>query len=163
MNEKKMKFIDKIKSNKKIQYIVIAVLSILVIFIVFFNGKSKTTEEVSAEVNYVSNLETKLEKTLSQVDGAGKVSVVINVESGMETVLATKTVTTENSSGKHTETTPILVNGKTVVIKELNPEITGVLIVCEGAKSIAVLNKLQQATMSLLDININKIEILSMK
>jgi stage III sporulation protein AG len=42
------------------------------------------------------------------------------------------------------------------------PKIKGVLIIAEGANSIASINKLQQATISLLDININQIEILSM-
>ena len=47
--------------------------------------------------------------------------------------------------------------------KENYPEITGVLIVAKGANSISVLTKIQNATTSLLDININKIEILTMK
>ena len=165
MGEKtKFNLIEKIKSNKKIQYFLIVILSLLMVFFVlgkgiFKNNQSKTIESMS----YVESLESRLEETLSKVKGVGRVSVVINVESGQETVLAMKTTTTENSTGKHIETTPILVGGKTVVIKELNPKITGVLIVFEGAESIAVMNKIQQATQSLLDINVNKIEILSMK
>ena len=50
-----------------------------------------------------------------------------------------------------------------MVLKELYPEIIGVLIVAEGANNIMVLNKLQQATVSLLDIEPKQIEILSMK
>ena len=42
------------------------------------------------------------------------------------------------------------------------PKITGVLIVAEGANNLSVMNRLQQATMSLLDIDINQIQILSM-
>jgi stage III sporulation protein AG len=49
------------------------------------------------------------------------------------------------------------------VIKEKFPEITGVLIVAEGGQSISVLKRIQQATVSLLDINLNQIEILTMK
>jgi len=104
-----------------------------------------------------------LSKTLSSVSGAGKVSVVITVESGMQTVLASKTVTTSDENGTKIEESPIIVNGKTVVIKELYPKITGVLIVAQGANNISVLSKLQQATVSLLDIELNQIEILTMK
>lgn len=160
----KFNFFNKIKSNKKIQYLLVILLSILLIIVVFsgvLTNKS-TTEKV--DETYAESLERRLEDVLSKVDGAGKVAVVINVESGMETVLAMKTTITESANGTQiTETTPILVNGKTIVIKEMNPEITGVLIVCEGAKSISVMNKIQQATVSLLNINVNKIEILSMK
>jgi len=56
----------------------------------------------------------------------------------------------------------ITVNGKTVVVKEVFPEISGVIIVAEGANKILVKNKILQATSSLLDVNVNKIEILTM-
>ena len=80
----------------------------------------------------------------------------------METVLAMKTTTKENANGiVESETSPIIINGKTVVVKELYPKIVGVLIVSDGAKNISVMNKLQQAAVSLLNININQIEILS--
>jgi len=160
----KFNLLEKIKTNKKIQYVLVIVLSVLLVFFVLGKGLfNKNQENVVDNLSYVESLENRLEDALSKVKGVGKVSVVINVESGQETVLAMKTTTTENSSGKHTETSPILVGGKTVIVKELNPKITGVLIVCEGAESIAVMNKIQQATVSLLDINVNKIEILSMK
>ena len=100
---------------------------------------------------------------MSKVKGVGKVSVVITIDGGVETVLAYKTTQTKSSDGDiETTTTPVMVNGKTVVLKELFPEIKGVLIVAEGVESISILSKLQQATISLLDININQIEILAM-
>jgi stage III sporulation protein AG len=55
------------------------------------------------------------------------------------------------------------VNGKTVVVKEMYPKIIGVLIVAEGAGNIGVMTRIQKATTSLLDIEINQIEILTMK
>jgi stage III sporulation protein AG len=81
----------------------------------------------------------------------------------METVLATTSTTTTTQNGTETVETPLVVNGKTVVLMEVYPKITGVLIVAQGAKNIAVLNKIQQAAVSLLDINVNQIEILTMK
>ena len=122
------------------------------------------SKESSAIDDYVYNLETRLSSALSQVDGAGNVTVVITVESGMETVLATEKTITENADKSVTTTeTPIILNGKTVVLTEKYPKVVGVLIVAQGADSIVVMNKLQQATVSLLDIDINKVEILSKK
>ena len=163
-SDKKNSFISKIKNNKKFQYALIFICFSLILVLLFsstiFNCQgSKQTSSID---EYVNNLEERLIKTLSQVDGAGKVSVVITVESGMETVLANKTTTTESNNGVIVEESPIIVNGKTVVVKEMYPKVTGVLIVAEGANNIAVMRKLQQATISLLDININQIEILSM-
>ena len=159
--------LEKIKTNKKIQYLIIAVLSVLIIFCVLYGVASKNSEQPAAETDlitsYVSNLEDKLSKTLGKVSGAGEVSVVITVESGMETVLATKTVTTETASGTEIEETPIIINGKTVIVKELYPKIIGVLIVAKGADNISVRSKIQQATVSLLNIELKQIEILTMK
>ena len=158
--------LEKIRKNKKIQYILIAgIFIIMVMFFVFDFGKNTQSNATEMDIagEYIFELESKLSNCLSKVKDAGKVSVVISVESGMETVLAMDTITKENSSGIETQTTPIVINGKTVVIKEMYPKITGVLIVAEGAKNLSVMNRLQQATMSLLDININQIEILAMK
>lgn len=166
-NSKKTSFIDKILQNKKIQYVFIALLSILVIFIFCFNfnlGKSDlTSSKDDLVLNYVSELEDTLSKTLSKVKGAGDVSVVITIKSGVETVLAMNTTTKKTDSGTEIVETPIILNGKTVVLKEMYPEILGVLIVAEGADSLSVLTKIQQATKSLLNINVNQIEILTMK
>ncbi len=152
-------------NNKKIQYLLIALILIVVAIICFSVYSEKNTSESVDDVlnDYVVSLENRLSSTLSKVSGAGKVSVIITVESGRENVLAMKTVSNTTQSGVEIEETPIIVNGKTVVIKELNPKIVGVLIVAEGANNISVMNRIQQATMSLLDIEINQIEILTMK
>ncbi len=157
--------LNKIKNNKKLQYFLIILLSVTIIIVFMFSySKNDKKENVNAGIGeHVTILENKLEQTLRKVEGVGNVSVVITVESGMETVLAMETITKENSNGKETITTPIIVNGKTVVLKENFPKVSGVLIVAKGAKNISVLRKIQQATISLLDINLDQIEILTMK
>ena len=136
------------------------------IICLLFNPTKNTNNVNSAEDSvslYVEMLETKLSNTLSEVEKAGDVTVMITLESGIETVLATKITKTETQNGTEIVETPIIVNGKTVIIKENLPKIKGVLIVAEGASDIAVLRKIQQATTSLLDIELNQIEILTKK
>ncbi len=164
MNNAETGFLRRIRNDKKLQISVIAILcAVLLTGLLIISLKSP--EQVSRdEVSlYVENTENKLENLLSSVDGAGRVKVAITVESGMETVLAVSTTVKETSAGKETVQSPIVVNGKTVVLKENYPKITGVLIVAEGAGSISVFKKLQQATVSFLDVNVNQIEILAMK
>lgn len=166
MNKEDLKknFLLKLKNNKKIQYIFVAVL-IVIVLIVFYsiNSNNIKKEETNVVLNYINNLETKLKTVLSKVEGAGDVDVIITVDSGMETVLAKKSVIKEGENATEIEESPIIVNGKTVPIKEVYPKITGVLIICEGANNIAVYNKIQRATISLLDIEVNQIEILTKK
>lgn len=158
-------FFTKIKNNKKIQLFVILFLVIILIFCLFFDLKkgNKSSKNVINEQNYISDLENRLSGLLSKVEGAGEVSVLITASGGNETVLAMKTTITETFNGVETVETPILVDGKTVVIKELYPNIQGVLIVAKGAKSISVMTRLEQATASLLNIDKEKIQILTMK
>ena len=159
-------FLEKIRTNKKIQYAVIGAMLIIVLLIFLFGFKVEEEQIVYTQdeiTTYVTNLENKLSKTLSEVAGAGNVKVIITVESGKETVFAMKTTTKEGINGVESETSPIIINGKPVVVKELYPKIIGVLIVAKGANNISVMNRLQQATISLLDINLNQIEILTMK
>jgi len=159
------KLLEKLKGKKWIEYLFLGVLSIIII-VVFLSavGKEETNEVTTTIDGYVTNLEHRLSSALSQVDGAGSVTVVITVESGMETVLATEKTVTENpDKSVTTSETPIIINGKTVVLMEKYPQIIGVLIVAQGADNFAIMNKLQQATVSLLDIDISKVEILSKK
>lgn len=163
MENKVRCLLEKLKNNKLVKSMIVVLLIIIVLLLTFggFLGSNKTSSTETDD--YVTLTEKKLTSILTEIDGAGKVSVAITVESGMETVLAMKTTTKETASGKEIEETPIIVNGKTVVLKEMYPKITGVLIVAEGADNISVMKKIQQATISLLDVNINKIEILTMK
>lgn len=169
MSEQKGKFniFEKIKSNKKLQFLLIIALIIIIVLIfisgVFTTGTNTTIAESTIIDSYVDSLETRLSNTLSKVEGAGNVSVVITVESGMQTEIAMKSTIIENEKGVEKTETPILVNGKPVVLRELYPKVVGVLIVAQGANKISVLTKIQEATISLLDIKLSQIEILTMK
>ncbi len=159
-------FIRKIKTDGKTRLLAVIACIVALLLIIGANvlsgsDKSETASDPVSE--YVYSLERKLESLLAKVDGAGKVSVAISVESGMETVLAMTTTTKETSAGREIVSTPVMVNGKTVVLKEKYPEITGVLIIAEGAGSISVYTKIQQAALSLLNVKVGQIEILTMK
>ena len=163
--KKKNNFFERFKVGKKTQYVIVATIIavITIIFAVNFISKDQNSENQNYAESYVYSLESRLAGTLSKVKGVGKVSVLIQVDGGMETLLATKTVKTESGGKTQTEESPILVNGKTVVLKEIYPEIIGVIIVAEGADNITVMRKIQDATVSFLNVSLDKIEILSMK
>lgn len=134
--------VKKLKENKKLQLIIVVIIAVILIFSIFSSGnKSNAINDTNDITQYVSSLEDKLCNLLSKVEGCGKVSVAIMIDSGKETVLAMKKTTTESSGKIEIEETPIIVNGKTVVLKENFPKITGVLIVCEGANKISVMKK----------------------
>ena len=160
-----MKFLQKLKSNKTLEYVFLGIISVAVIAVLAFSLIKPTSSEAyegDEIIASVKDLENRLEKTLSKVKGAGEVSVVITVDSGKETVLASEKVTVTEDGRTTVTESPIMVNGKPVVLKENYPEIVGVLIVAQGANSISVMKNLQQAAVSLLNINLSRIEILAM-
>ena len=163
LSEKIALLYDKITKKRFYKAVIVIFLIALGFFAVagvfFENVKS---DKDSTEKTYVDILEQKLEKSLSLVKGVGRASVSITVESGMKTVLAMKTTTKTVNGVTETEETPILINGKPFTLREDYPDITGVLIVYEGQYNIAVITKIQQAAASLLSVNPEKIEILSM-
>ena len=163
-NNKLLKITEFLKKNKLLTYIIAVVLAVLLCLITFsdFTTNNSSLNDDSNLI-YVENLEKRLSSTLSCVENAGKVKVVITVESGMESVLATKVVINQNNGIVEKKEEPLTVNGKTVVLKENYPKITGVLIVAEGADNIVVKTRLLNATTSLLDVDVNNIEILTMK
>ena len=140
----------KLRSGKILEILVVIVLVVIVLVIVLSTFGEKDTQEKTAEVAYAQQLSAQLEEVLSQIEGAGNVKVMITVASEGETVLATETI--ENADGSVT-TQPILVGGEVVVLEEKNPEITGVLIVADGANDLNVRFNLLEAAASVLNIN----------
>lgn len=155
LNKESIKeFVKKIK----IEYLIVVALGIVAIFI-FASTKDGKSQPTSVN-SYVSDIENKLESCLSKVKGAGKVEVIVSVSGGMENVLATKN---ELSSGGKVVESPLIVNGKAVVVKEKYPEISGVIIVSQGANNLAVRMDILDAATCFLNIPSERIQILSMK
>ena len=144
----------------KIEYLIVVALAAVALVIVInaFPKSESATKNTDDVQSYVTELENKLEKSLKQVKGAGKVSVIISVSSSAEQVLATEKIV--ETSGKKVET-PILVGGKTVLIKESYPEIMGVIVVADGAKNLSVKVDLLNACKVFLNVDESRIKILS--
>lgn len=120
--------------------------------------------------DYVRGLENNLSSILSKIQGAGRVSVMITLKSGTEIIpakdesISDKVTNEKDTSGgtrvineKTTDDKVVFTaaqggNTKPLIIKELNPEIKGVIVVAEGAKDSKVKLKISQAVQTVLDI-----------
>lgn len=138
--------------------------------------KSTTESEVtSTQTTTVTAssaaLETRLAAILSEINGAGKVNVLITYYSTSELLTAATTNThstvTEgisNKSSTTSETTsPIIVGNDVIVLKEIMPEVKGVIVVAEGASDVRVRLELLRAVQTVLEIDANAIEIFAGK
>lgn len=172
---------SKLKLNKKSQLVLAGILA-LVMVIIFINGiktsakksdaqpKMNETETTTSSRSYEQQLEQRLEKIISSINGVGEVSAFVMTETSVKTIYAgNEEIKTngENSSASTnsfeivfekngTATTPI-------VSLEIYPEITGVLIVAEGVNDEKLRLSVINAVSVALSLENSKIEVLTGK
>lgn len=174
MEEKKKglfngKFFQKLKGIKHIEIVIALVLGAIILLIYISslsNGTSKqtSTQSITSISSYSNFLENKLSNVLSQIEGAGNVSTMITFESGTEYIYATneETKTNTNTSQSSTTTTQTTTKqpNEDLLVKEVLPKISGVLVVASGAKDTKVKLEIVKAVQAVLEVPISKIEVL---
>ncbi|UMZ73957.1 stage III sporulation protein AG [Natranaerofaba carboxydovora] len=187
---------DKLKIGKiPIHFIVLGVIGFLLLIIgnpFSVDEKDELTRETENEMSqeirkgdymnsektrYRENLENRLVEILSKIEGAGEVSVLLQLEGGKELDVAyeserdiTKTKETDAGGGTRvieeemaSEEYKMIREGgedKPLVLRTLKPQVNGVLIVAEGGANIQTQKKLTKAVESLMDVPSHKIRIL---
>ena len=133
------------------------------------NSSSKTSEkqeksiETSQNDAYVEALENKLVHILENVDGVGKAEEMITLKSSKESVLnkdlSEEKQTEEERSG---ETQKVNKNQKKQE-ETIEPEISGIVISCEGAGNKVVEASVLEAVQVLFGVSANHIKVLKME
>jgi len=187
------KLVEKIKAYKNKEFIIAVLIIAVIISIYLSTIDHRSTEpaeekeENRYDIKYVdadetadSDLEMKLKQKLSAIKGAGKVEVMITYKSGKEYVPAlsqveSSTVTKEQdaSGGVRTVTQseqnnePVTMNdssgAKPLILKEIEPEIKGVIVIAEGADDLGVRIELRRAVQTALGLNANQVEVFTME
>lgn len=137
--------------------------------------------DVQRSNNGTDVLENRLKTLLSQVEGVGKVDVMITYSSAGENVPAYDIKkSTEDTEEKDSEGGTRNVNqeqyestlayeesqsgGKTpVILKRIEPEIKGVLVVAEGADNVEVRDRIFSAVSVVLDVPKHKVQVVQRK
>lgn len=143
-------------------------------------GASQTAYTGSGTESYAAWMEEKLEEALSQMAGAGKVKVVISMKSSEEKVVekdqpVTRSNTSETDSGGGTRSINNLETGESTVyssegtdsepyvVKVIQPEVEGVIVLAEGAGTGNVSKNISEAIQVLFGIDAHKIKVVKMK
>ncbi len=182
-------YLEKVNTKKFIRRLLIVLLVgaiLLIVSNILFDSKEKKDPFTNSSLpeneldfiteDYAEILEKKLEYILSQINGVGNVNVMITLEDTAEKVPATnitknqETSNEEDSQGgirevlREDSTSQIVTKGSEgtlIVLKEIKPEVKGVIVVAEGAEDLRVQEKLYHAVKTVLDIPGNKVEIYS--
>lgn len=112
---------------------------------------------------YSENLNAELSELLASIEGVGKARVMITVSSTEEYVYAEEL---KRGTSQAEKSFVIIDNGfqeEALVKKINNPQISGVVIVCEGGDDPRVCEKIYKAVSTVLDIPTSKIYAAEMK
>jgi stage III sporulation protein AG len=147
----------------------------------FFEGKRENrnsietsdiqlNKELNFKATYEEQLENKLKNILEQISGVGEVSVMITLKVGKEIIPASNVIETESETNERdsdggtrtvlqqsTDKKVVMRNGsgtedQPLIVKEIMPEVKGVIVVAVGAEKPEVEAKLTEAVQTVLGI-----------
>lgn len=178
--------VKKINLKDKNTWLILGLFGALLLVIAMPDGKADDTkagqaqtdmETAASKINQEEaddacmKLEKRLEETLSLIDGAGRVRVMITLKDTGEKVVE-KDVSRRTDAGvSGNEATDISessvyerVDGEELpyISNELTPQVEGVLVVAEGGGNSMVKQNILQSVMSLFPLEAHKITIVKM-
>ena len=189
MTERLKEFLQqkKWRQLKKTDWIAAALVGVLLLVVAMPSGGTENKKEDTAQEkteqkyekeDYAEYLEHKLEQVLGQMEGVGKVSVMVTVADQGEDIIEkdktehTSTVTntdsgsmemtTEKESGEETVYEESGGEKAPYVSKEILPEIEGVLVVAEGGDSPRIVSDISDAVKALFQVEAHRIKVVKM-
>lgn len=151
-------------------------------FIPSSNQKNTAEKSNNSYVNltqYENELEQNLAEIICSINGAGTTKVLLTMESTVEQIYAADNNIAQNDSNnkKNSDSeskkditsenkyiTVELADGteQTVLIKEIQPKVRGVLVVCSGGDNNVVKEKVIDAVTKVLDISSSKVSVVGL-
>lgn len=180
------------KQLEKSQWFIILLVGVLLVIIALPTEKKDSEEKKDATVieqtaqskdereEYQKKMEEELEALLSQMEGVGKVKVMVTLNGGSETVVEKdvpqvqsqveeKDATGGNRTTKENtweeSTVYIQKDGDSIpyVVKELTPQVEGVCVIAQGGGNGTVAKNISEAVQALFSIEAHKIKVMKMK
>lgn len=160
------------------RYKYIILLFVVGVVLMLWSGISSEKAESSIDDpnenirNYdIEKIEKSIEAIFKKIDGVGDVEVMINLKSGYESVYAynsDESIIMNNGNYNITQEKEMILIDKNgtdtpIVLKTLNPQYLGAVIVCEGGGNSKIRLELTQAMKSLTGISSDNIVVVKMK
>lgn len=131
-------------------------------------GQPEETDSEEAieqpETDYGSRMEQRLQELLEQVEGVGRVQVMLTFEgSGERRVEKDVTVRPEESREETVYEEKSSSERTPYVTSETNPRVEGILVIAEGGDNSRVRGEILEAAQALFGIDAHKIKIMKME
>jgi stage III sporulation protein AG len=141
---------------------------------------SNSSKQSKTMKDYEDQYESELKDALEQIDGVGKIKIVVNVGSTESKVyeknstIQNQTTTENDQNGGERKVEDLSKDDKLVTVRDgenevpivtetRKPNITGVLVVAEGAKNITIQRWIKEAIARTLDVPDYKVSVMPKK
>lgn len=183
------------KKNLMLNLLAIVLIGVLLIIVSSFFKSSETISTISAddtklkstdaaytsEEDYEEKLQFKLKNIISQINGVGRVDLIIYFDSSEEQVPAVnmnnstsqteekdptggvRDIDQNNNDSSIVVTNDINGSSKPLIIKTYKPKITGVCIVAEGAENKITELRISKVVTDLFNLQREKVNVMPMK
>ena len=143
--------------NRAALAVAVGVLAMLLILLSEIFSQTEQNAPAGQEENtlaYQTQLEQRLEKLISQMNGAGKTTVMVTLETGEEAIYA---LDTQSGDLQSQNTHVLLDDGSALTETVCQPQIRGVAVLCDGGGDDRVAARITELHTSLLDLPSNRI------
>ena len=166
-----MRFIHLENLWKKYKYAALIVLAGVVLMLLPTGRKSSVRQQTPVQNTVDSfsleDTEKKMESILSQIDGVGRLRVMLTLSAGSQLQLASDTDLSGAAEGRSRQETVTLNRGsgyqEVIVTRQFYPVYRGAVIVCQGAENAAVRLAVTEAVSALTGLSADKITIVKWK
>lgn len=157
----------KLKKDKKTLLTVIlgitGMLLVLLSELPMFSSE-KDIPEGKNVTDFSYDLQRQVENLISEIEGAGKVSVMLTYDTSEERVWAKDTDERKDNGGNNDVSEKHIIidtvqEESGLCVKVIYPKVRGVAVVCSGGKNPQVISEIKALISALFDIGSNKISI----
>lgn len=124
-------------------------------------NEEKSSETVAQPSVPTQNITEELEEILTNIQGAGRVQVMLTVKSGEQTVYQTDIPSSDRQDTVIITDEDRAQNG--LVQQVLSPVYRGAIVVCQGADSASVCLAIKEAVSKVTGLDASQISVLKMK
>ena len=127
--------------------------------------KNQDSSLQTQEAEVQPDIEQRLTQILSQIDGAGKVSVLVTMEEGEQIIYQQDEDVNSDGSGRY-DTVTVTESDRSqsgLVQQVIPPKYQGVIVVCQGAQKASVRLNIIDAVAKVTGLGTDRISVLKMK
>ena len=153
---------------QKYKYVLLILILGLVLMAMPQKDEPIPEEPTLEQEKEIEGVAQQLEKILTQIDGVGKVSVLLTEAAGAETLYQTDEDHTSSDSSNSVQVETVIISnserGEQALVRKVNPPTyLGAIVVCQGADRPSVQLAIVSAVSNTTGISADRITVLKMK